>query len=312
MRNETNDLLGGLRSGPDPRDPRASALLRSGPAPEEGDRCLLLGLPYDGGIPSRPGARFGPRALREALAAFGSFNGSVDLPPIRDLGDLALPGMNGAQAHARIEEGARRAFGAGPLPIFVGGDHGCTGSIVRGLAAARPDLRLALVSIDAHLDVREYEDASLLSSGTPFRRALETSILSGDRTAMIGLRRFANSRYYLDWAREHGILLYRVDSVAERGASAVVREALDGILSDADALYLSVDLDAADAAVAPGVSAPGIGGLSAREMIEIVGLVAGEARLVGCDFMELSPPYDPDGRTARLAARLMLEVVAGR
>jgi formimidoylglutamase len=309
---DDHDLLAGLRGGYDPRDPRASSLLRPGTAAEEGDRCLLLGIPYDGGIPSRPGARFGPRALREAFSAFGAFDGAEDLPHLRDLGDLSLPGMNGGEAHARIEEAARRAFAAGPFPLFVGGDHGCTGSIVRGLAAARPELRLALLSVDAHLDVREYEDAAFLSSGTPFRRALETTILTGERTAMVGLRRFANSRHYLEWARQQGIVLYRTEALAERGVRAVVREALDTILTDADALYLSIDMDAADVSVAPGVSAPGIGGLSAREMIELVAEVAREECLIGCDVMELSPPYDVDGRTARLAARLMLEVVARR
>lgn len=304
------DPLARLRAAPDPRDPRAASLLRpAGDQEKLGGRWALLGLPYDGGIPSRPGARFGPRALREALGAFGASDGERDASPIVDLGDLALPSMNGAAAHARIEEGARKVFAAGARALFVGGDHGCTGSVLRGLAAARPEARLALITVDAHLDVREYEDAASLSSGTPFRRALETGVLTGERTAMIGLRRFANSRYYLGWAREQGIRLYGVEEVAERGAAAVAAEALEHAAREADALFLSVDLDAADAAVAPGVSAPGIGGLSSREMIELVGRIAADPRLIGADLMELSPPYDVDGRTARLAARLMLEMV---
>lgn len=308
------DLLRDLRAAPDARDPRAAALLRPAPAgePLEGRR-VLLGLPYDGGIPSRPGARFGPRALRDALAAFGSFDGERELAEgaaLLDLGDLALPSMHGAAAHARIEEAARRLFAAGARPVFVGGDHGITGSLVRGLAAARPGLTLALVSVDAHLDVREYDDEASLSSGTPFRRALETPVLAGARTAMIGLRRFANSRYYTLWARAQGLCLYTVEEVAERGAVAVAREALARAAADADALYLSIDLDAADAAVAPGVSAAGVGGLAAREMIELVRTLAAHPRLLAADLMELSPPHDPDGRTAKLAARLLLEILA--
>jgi formimidoylglutamase len=268
---------------------------------------VVLGLPYDGGIPSRPGARFGPRALREALAGFTTWDGERELNPAVELGDLDLPTMNGRDAHARIEEAARRLFAAGARPIFLGGDHGCTGSVVRGLAAARPALRLALVSVDAHLDVREYEDDAHLSSGTPFRRALETPVLAGERVAMIGIRPFANSRQYERWARERGVRIHTVTEVAERGAGTVAREALARVCEDADALYLSVDLDAADAAVAPGVSAPGVGGLSARETIELVSTLAAHPKLIGADLMELSPPYDPDGRTARLAARLLIE-----
>ena len=313
-----SDLLEGLRPLPDPRDPRASALLRH-PDPTAGaaglaGRTVLLGLPYDGGIPSRPGARLGPKALREALAAFGSYDGESELaegPGLLDLGDISLPTMNGADAHARIEEAAGRLFATGARPIFLGGDHGCTGSIIKGLAAARPEITLALVSIDAHLDVREYDDEAHLSSGTPFRRALETPILAGVRTAMLGIRRFANSRYYLEWARVQQVMLVDVDEIGERGAAAVAQDALERVAVEADALYLSVDLDAADVAVAPGVSAAGIGGLSAREMIALVRAIASDPRLVGADIMELSPPYDVDARTAKLAARLLLEVVAG-
>jgi formimidoylglutamase len=313
-----SDLLRGLLPQPDPRDPRASALLRR-PDPTADvetirGKGVLLGLPYDGGIPSRPGARFGPKALRDALAAFGSYDGERDLaegPGLIDLGDIALPTMHGAEAHQTIENAARQLFATRARPVFIGGDHGCTGSILQGLAAARPEIRLALITIDAHLDVREYDDEAHLSSGTPFRRALETPILTGARTAMLGLRRFANSRYYLDWAEEQRITLADVDEIAERGAHAVAMEALARVATDADALYLSIDLDAADAAFAPGVSAAGIGGLSAREMISMVRTIAADPRLVGVDIMELSPPYDVDARTAKLAARLLLEVVAG-
>jgi formiminoglutamase len=300
------DPLASFRATPDPRDPRAGSLLR-GPLDTPSGEWALLGLPYDGGIPSRPGARHGPTALRRVLAGFGTCHGDRDLEPITDLGDLALPPMNGAAVHARIEAAAQRSFASFPRVAFLGGDHGCTGSVLRGLAAARPHLRLAVVSIDAHLDVREYEDPASLSSGTPFRRALETPILTGDRVAVLGLRPFANSSYYLGWARERGIHLFTVDDVDRRGARAVAAEALALVAADADAIYLSVDLDAADSSVAPGVSAAGVAGLSAREMVALVATVCADRRLVGLDLMELSPPHDLDDRTARLAGRLLLE-----
>lgn len=308
-----DDLLHGLRAAPDPRDPRAPALLlpwREG-EPLDG-RTVVLGLPYDGGIPSRPGARFGPRAIREALASFGSWDGERDVPPVLDLGDVALPGMNGADAHARIEDAARRVFAAGARPVFLGGDHGCTGSILRGLAAARPEIGLALVNVDAHLDVREYDDDGHLSSGTPFRRGMETPILDGGHIAMIGIRRFANSQYYMDFATEQGIRVSPVEDIQAHGAATVAKAALYRVTAGAEALYLSIDMDAADVAYAPGVSAPGTGGLTSREMIDVVRTVALDPRLVAADIMETSPPYDPDGRTARLAARLLLEILAAR
>ena len=187
-----------------------------------------------------------------------------------------------------------------------------TAATLRGLAEARPEIGLALVNVDAHLDVREYDDDTHLSSGTPFRRALETPILDGGHVAMIGIRRFANSRYYLDFAAEQGIRLSTVEDIQAHSAVTVSKAALYRATEGADALYLSIDLDAADAAYAPGVSAPGTGGLTSREMIDIVRTVATDPRLVAADIMETSPPYDPDGRTARLAARLLLEILAAR
>jgi formimidoylglutamase len=308
----TPDPLAGLRALPAPPDPRASSLLRpSTTGPAQGE-TVVVGLPYDGGIPTRPGARFGPKAIRDALSSFGAYDGERDLSRAADLGDVALPAMNGAAAHARIEQAARAVFAAGARPIFLGGDHGCTGSVIRGLAAARPGLKLGLITIDAHLDVREYADQASLSSGTPFRRALETEVLEGTRVAMVGIRRFANSRYYLDWAREQGVHLITADEVAETGAVNAAKAALDTAIRDADALYLSIDIDAVDAAFAPGVSATGIGGLTAREMIGLVSTLATHPKLIGADLMEVSPPYDQDARTAKLAARLLLELLAGR
>ena len=313
MPDTTPDPLAGLRAAPDPRDPRAPTLLRpwDGQEAMEG-RAVVVGVPYDGGIPSRPGARLGPKAIREALSSFGTFDGERHVTPALDLGDVSVPTMNGADAHRAIEEAARQVFASGARPVFLGGDHGITGSIIRGLAAARPDIALALMTVDAHLDVREYDDEAHLSSGTPFRRALETGIVEGARVAMIGIRRFANSQYYLDFAAGRGIHLTTMDEVETHGATKVAKAALYRATTGANALYLSIDMDACDAAFAPGVSAAGIGGLTAREMIEIVRTACTDQRLIGADIMETSPPYDQDGRTAKLAARLLLEILAAR
>ncbi|MGH7457835.1 MAG: agmatinase family protein [Longimicrobiaceae bacterium] len=271
---------------------------------------VLLGLPYDGGIPTRPGARFGPRAIREALASFSARDGSENASQLLDLGDLELPTTDGADAHRRIEEAAGKLFSRGGLALFLGGDHGCTGSVIRGLARARPGIRLAAVSIDAHLDVREYRDEHSISSGTSFRRALESGVLDGPDLTVIGVRGFANARRHLEWAGERGVRVISVEEVEEKGvgqAAAEVRERLVG----ADALYLSADIDAVDAAFAPAASAAGPGGLTSREVIALVRELTRFPRLAGMDVMEVSPPYDSDGRTAKLAARLLLEGVGG-
>lgn len=288
----------------DPRDPRASTLLVPSTSFNAGD-FVLLGLPFDASIPTRAGAKHGPQAFREALPSLTTFGNGVELAGrvVRDLGDLDLPPDSIRDAHERVQSAARDIFAAGAKPFFVGGDNGLTGAILRGLAEARPDLKLGLVVIDSHYDVREYDDEDSLSSGTPYRRALETGICDGSRTFILGTREFANSAYYDRWVREQGITTVPVDSFD----GSIVSEIRSRLEQSSDAIFLSIDIDAVEL---PGSSAAAPGTLTSREMIAIVRTIASSPRLIGCDLSELSPPWDVSGMTAKLAARLFLEVLA--
>lgn len=292
----------------DPRDPRASTLLVPSTSFDRGD-FVLLGLPFDASIPTRGGAKHGPQAFREALPSLTTFGNGVDLAGrvVRDLGDLELPPDSIRDAHERVQSAARDIFAAGAMPFFVGGDNGLTGAILRGLAEARPDLKLGLVVIDSHYDVREYDDEDSLSSGTPYRRALETPICQGSRTFILGTRDFANSAYYDRWVREQGITTVPVAAFDGSPAHAIAHDVLARLSSSSDAIFLSIDIDAAEL---PGSSAAAPGTLSSREMIAIVRAIAASPRLIGCDLSELSPPWDVGGLTAKLAARLFLEVIS--
>ena len=294
----------------DPRDPRASTLLVPSTSYDTGD-FVLLGLPFDASIPTRGGAKHGPQAFREALPSLTTFGNGVDLSgrTVRDLGDLDLPPDSIRDAHARVQSAARDIFASGATPFFVGGDNGLTGAILRGLAEARPGLKLGLVVIDSHYDVREYDDEDSLSSGTPYRRALETGICDGARTFILGTREFANSAYYDRWVREQGITTIPVEWFDLRPAFEIANEIVNRLSLSSDAIFLSIDIDAAEL---PGSSAAAPGTLSSREMIAIVRAFASSPRLIGCDLSELSPPWDVGGFTAKLAARLFLEVLSSR
>lgn len=294
----------------DPRDPRASTLLVPSTSYAAGD-FVLLGLPFDASIPTRGGAKMGPQAFREALPSLTTFGNGVDLSGrvVRDLGDLDLPPESIREAHDRVQAAARDIFAADATPFFVGGDNGLTGALLRGLAEARPNLKLGLVVIDSHYDVREYDDEDSLSSGTPYRRALETGICHGSRTFILGTRDFANSAYYDRWVREQGITTIPVDWFDLSPAHAIALETRSKLEASSDAIFLSIDMDAAEL---PGSSAAAPGTLSSREMIAVVRAISASPRLVGCDLSELSPPWDVGGFTAKLAARLFLEVFSRR
>jgi formimidoylglutamase len=269
---------------------------------------VLLGLPFDSSIPSRPGAKLGPKAFREALPSHTTFGRGVELAGrvCRDLGDLDLPPTSVRRAHERVQSASREIFARGGVPFFIGGDNGLTGAIIRGLAEARPELRLGLVVIDSHYDVREYDDEDSLSSGTPYRRALETSICDGARTFILGTREFANSSYYDRWVREQGITTIPVDGFDQTPASELARGVRERLEASSDAIFLSIDIDAVEL---PGSSAAAPGTLTSREMIAIVHEIASSPLLIGTDLSELSPPWDVSGMTAKLAVRLFLEVV---
>jgi formimidoylglutamase len=294
---------------PDPRDPRASSLLVKADGFAAGEH-VLLGLPFDGSIPSRPGAKLGPKAFREALASHTTFGRGVELGGrvCRDLGDLDLPGTSVRRAHGRVEGAARAIFEGGAIPFFIGGDNGLTGAIIRGLAEARPELNLGLVVIDSHYDVREYDDEDSLSSGTPYRRALETPICDGARTFILGTRPFANSSYYDRFVRERGITTVDVEAFDTSHAGAIARDVRTRLEASSDAIFLSIDIDAAEL---PGSSAAAPGTLTSREMIAIVREIAASPKIIGADLSELSPPYDISGMTAKLAVRLFLEFFSG-
>lgn len=298
------------RKSADPRDPRASSLLVASDSCSRGD-FVLLGLPFDSSIPSRPGARLGPKAFRDALPTLSTFGGGVELAgrTVRDLGDLDLPPSSVRLAHERVEHAAREIFTTDATPFFIGGDNGLTGAILRGLAAARPSLKLGLVVIDSHYDVREYDDEETLSSGTPYRRALETSICDGSRTFILGTRDFANSSHYDRYVREQGITTVSVDEFDTRPAAAIAADVLSRLEPTSDAIFLSIDIDAVEL---PGSSAAHPGTLTSRELIAIVRTIAASPRFLAADLSELSPPYDVSGMTAKLAARLFLEILTAR
>jgi len=274
-----------------------------------GDRqpaAVLLGEPYDGGIVGRPGAREGPRYLREQLSTTKTHH--FDAGPVGavvDLGDVAVRGrFDGNYRDAtstvqdRIADVTRRVHALDALPVFLGGDNSLTCANVRPLLDDGDDV--GVVSFDAHLDCRE--PIGEPSSGTPYRQLFEAGL---DHLSVVGARHFETSTAYHDYLREREGTVVTSEECADPVAAA------ERALPDVDRLYVSVDLDVLENAAAPGVSAPTPGGVSTRELFRMLRFVAGDDRLVGLEVVECSPRHDEGNRTARAGARAVAHALAG-
>lgn len=266
----------------------AATIARGSPA---GCAVALLGLPDDRGVKlnhGRPGAAGGPTAFRAALARYGAAEPAAGAwPRVFDAGDVAT-GATLAQTHARVTAAAAALLDAGLLPVAVGGGHDLTFPFVRAVAERWPCP--TGVYFDAHLDVRETP-----GSGMPFRRLIEDCGVPA--LHLHGFRPMVNTRAHLDWFKAHGGRVY------PDGAKVALPRARD--------LFASFDLDVLDAAQAPGVSAANPAGWSAREAEGWARACGADARVRCFDLMELNPRFDPDGRTARVAAHLFLAFLAG-
>ena len=293
---------------------RFAATIRSeSPA---GCRLALLGLPDDTGIAlnhGRSGAAEGPGAFRAALATFGSgwdalAGRKLDVP-VFDAGDVTpVSGGNESallETHTRVAAAAAALHRQGLVVVGVGGGHDLTLPTVAALSthAGRP---VGGINLDAHTDVRE-----TVGSGMPFRRLIESGALDPRRFVEAGLSRFANQREHVEWLSSKGATLVPVEEVLELGVLA--RNWLDAALgpSREEAAFVTIDLDGLDGAEVPGVSAVNPMGVPVPGACHLAEAAGAEPRVRHFDLMELSPPNDPSGRSARVAALLFLSFIAG-
>lgn len=283
-------------------------------APDEAD-ALMCGLPFDEAVIGRKGARGGPTAIREALRYVATWDpdARVDLAGLRlhDLGDVAgLPEEDVLAAHAAAKRALRPAFARGKPLVCLGGDNSLSFPILDALCAETSG-PVGVVVLDAHYDVRPWEGQP--TSGTPYRRVLEEldGRVQGPNLAEVGIRPLANTRALAEYAEQKGIRIHTVGDVRRKGMERVVRTALKEAGKGTEHLWLSVDIDGLDQAIAPGCSAPGAGGLTFDEAATLVRTVAADRRLRGMDLVEVAPNLDVAGLTARTAAQLVGQFAVG-
>jgi agmatinase len=302
---------------PGPRDPFVSPrfgqiatfmLLPAADSPAGLD-VALLGVPYDGGVSYRTGARFGPRAVREQSSLIRPWNPVLKVHPferlrVADCGDVDVVPISIERTHAAIEQKIDAVLAAGARPLSVGGDHSITLPILRSLA--RRHGPLGVVHFDAHPDTWDEYFGSKLFHGTPFRRAVEEGLIDTRRFVQVGIRGPLYGDEDFAFHDQHGIEVLRIEPIKENG----LRWAAERLARlRGGPLYCSFDIDALDPAYAPATGTPEVGGLTSWEALSLVRSLVGTS-LVGADVVEVSPPYDGPGQiTSLMAANLAFELL---
>jgi len=270
----------------------------------------LVGIPYDGGTSYRPGARHGPRHIREQSSMIRPWNPVLQVSPfeklrVADYGDVDVVPISIEGTFAAIERETNQLVAEGVIPMSVGGDHSITLPILRSLA--RRHGRVGLIHFDAHPDTWDEYFGSKYFHGTTFRRAVEENLIDGQRVVQIGIRGPLYGADDFDFHREHGLEAIRIETVKERGTAWVV-ERLRRLAGGP--VYCSFDIDAVDPAYAPATGTPEVGGLTSFEALSLVRGLRG-LDLVGADVVEVSPPFDGPGQiTSLLAANLLFELLS--
>ncbi|WP_222912771.1 agmatinase family protein [Natrinema sp. SYSU A 869] len=282
----------------------------------------VLGAPLDAAASNRPGARYGPAAVREASTWWAYLSGykggltnmntraQVDFSDltVADCGDVPVfPQDQETSAEsitAHVATAAERAF-----PVMIGGDHYCTYPAYRGFAEAIDAERVGLVQIDAHTDTAE--ESPIFGEhfhGSPTRLIAESDYGDYANISQIGIRGYESPGFF-DFAEETGLGLYTMRDVHERGIRDIVTDAIDHAADGADAVYLTFDIDSVDPSVAPGTGTPEPAGLSSRQALTIMEILGTHDAIGAADLMEVAPDHDPTRSTQTLAAYLLVTLL---
>jgi agmatinase len=282
----------------------------------QGVDVAIIGAPFDDAVSHRPGARFGPRAIREAQYTSGSINSlqlgvePFEILKVVDAGDANIVPAWIERAHAMIYRKVFEVAETGAIPIVLGGDHSITWPSATAIAELRRPGSIGIVHFDAHADTANDDWGVLAGHGTPMRRLVESGAVKGRNFVQVGLRGYWPPVETFEWMQEQGLRYHFMSEIEERGADVVVAQAIEEALDGPDAIYLSLDIDVIDPGLAPGTGTPEPGGMLTREVLRAIRQVVGAVELAGMDIVEVSPPYDHAETTAMAANRAALEAIS--
>lgn len=272
----------------------------------------VMGAPYDFGTQWRSGARFGPRAIREASTLFSFGHGGAydheddvtylpaDKVRMQDIGDADIVHTDTVKSHANIEFGVRKMLAAGALPVVLGGDHSINIPCIAAFSEQEP---IHIVQVDAHLDFVDERHGVRFGHGNPLRRAAERPYVTG--LTQIGIRNVSSTaREGYEDARSMGSDILSVRQFRRLGVEQVLER-----IPAAKRYYVTIDIDGFDPSIAPGTGTPSHGGFLYYEILELLAGLAKRGKVVGIDLVEVAPDYDHTGTTAILAAQVLLNFI---
>lgn len=267
----------------------------------------LIGVPMDLGVTNRPGARFGPRAVRdiERIGPYHHVHRLVPLAEVKvgDVGDVPFRSRYSlADSIEDIEGYFARIVAAGVMPLAVGGDHSITFPILKAVGAKRP---VGLVHIDAHCDTGGPFEGAKFHHGGPFRNAVLAGVLDSERTIQIGIR--GGAEYLWEFSYASGMTVIHAEEFQQLGLQRTLKKIRE-VVGDGPT-YVSFDIDSLDPSFAPGTGTPEIGGLTTAEALALLRGCAG-LDIVGGDVVEVAPQYDTTTNTAQAAAQVLFEILA--
>lgn len=276
------------------------------PTGEEKADISLVGIPFDSAVSFRPGARFGPAALREASLILKPYCSVVDANifeqlNVADYGDfLTIPGYVEDSLNL-IEEQMLEYVKAGTIPVALGGDHLITLAELRAFHKVHGPI--ALLHFDAHSDTIPEYFGKPYSHGSPFYHALKEGLIIPEKSIQIGIRGPLYDKHVLDYPKEKGMRVVMGDELHKRGCDAIIQESLE-IIGDTPT-FLTFDIDFLDAAYAPGTGTPEVEGFSSYQALHMVRQIAKKINIIGMDLVEVLPDKDPSGITALAGASII-------
>jgi len=270
----------------------------------------LIGVPTDLGVTNRPGARHGPREIRNSSSLMRTFNLGMNVNPyelchVADLGDVKFSHRYDLNKQVEeIESFFQKIVEKNILPISAGGDHSITYPILKAIAKEEP---VGMVHVDAHTDTWGEIWGSKFNHGAPFRLAVEAGVLDPKRTIQIGIRGGQNFMDGIEFSQSHGMRVVFMDEFSALGVEKVIQEARKTV--GEGKTYISFDVDGLDPVYAPGTGTPEVGGITTLEAQQLLRGLRG-LNLIGGDVVEVAPPFDNTGNTALVGATMMFEILS--